>query len=120
MDRSLLRVGSIIDIDGPQVMFSRNLGTRLWYQAHVGMVTYMDMVLRAGPKTTCVVEFLVGGRASFSNGVTVQIASYEHIQVIDNGRTNRFGIDVNMFDLIDKKETPFRIQTSGGAFGIEG
>ena len=112
-------VGSIIDIDGPRVWFAREYepGKELrWFQAYVGMKTYLGMAFRADPATTCTLEFIVGGRAVVGRGQTVVIVTPKETTLLDDGLNpaTRF---LNKFDKQDKQ---FQIQTAGGVIGIEG
>lgn len=59
-------VGSVVDIDGPRLMYRRPAREQSgggWFQAYEGMKVYIGDEFRTDRNTQAVLEFIVGGRA---------------------------------------------------------
>lgn len=109
--------GKVIDIDGPR-LYTDRLSDRSWYQAYMGMATFLNERLRTDDKTQAVIQFYVGGRAGIGRNSKVEIVT---MRSLENVREGALKIDSGTFwAKFDKQEKEFRIQTAGGVIGIEG
>ncbi len=112
------KVGKIIDIDGPRLMYTRKflsgqIGT---YQAYPGMVVYLNDHFKADDKTSGAIEFTIGGQANVSRSTEVVVTGQRDITVVGNQFAIKAG---KVWQKIDKQKSQVQIQTAG-AMGIEG
>ena len=108
----MLRVGRVIDIDGPLLMTNR-MTENSWYQGYREMDTFHRERLKADPKTSATLEFNIGGRAVISPGTEVEIVSTESVKVVEV-KSGTF------WAKFDKQQDEIQIKTAGGVMGIEG
>lgn len=109
-------VARVLDISGRSLMTNRRTDGR-WFQAYIGMKSYLAEKLRTDEKTSAALEFDIGGRAGISPGTEVEIVSQRDIEVTGNKIVLKAG---RVWAKIDKQKSRLQIQTSGGVIGIEG
>jgi len=123
-------VGSVVDIDGPRLEFTRRSPVGIvygWYQAIPGTKIYLNDIFRTQPHTTGTIEFLIGGRAVLPPGTVNQVVTPKDItEVYDpteplRAQMNRRSAKKlwEFLDRFDKQDKVFHIQSAGGAT-IEG
>jgi hypothetical protein len=113
-----VQAGKVIDIDGPR-LYSNRLTEASWYQAYMGMSTFLKERLRTDGQTQAVIQFYVGGRAGIGRNSSVEIATLKTVEDVQSGGALK--IDSGIFwAKFDKQEKQFQIQTAGGVIGIEG
>ena len=113
-----MRAGKIIDIDGPR-LYADRLSPNSWFQAYMGMATFLQEKLRTDQQTQAVLEFNIGGRAGIGRNSSIQIVTLESIENVKSGSALR--IDSGTFwAKFDKQEEAIQIKTAGGVIGIEG
>lgn len=113
-----VQAGKVIDIDGPR-LYSNRLTEASWYQAYMGMSTFLKERLRTDGQTQAVIQFYVGGRAGIGRNSSVEIATLKTVEDVKSGGALK--IDSGIFwAKFDKQEKQFQIQTAGGVIGIEG
>lgn len=113
-----MRAGRIIDIDGPR-LYADRLSASSWYQAYMGMNTFLQEKLRTDQQTQAVLEFNIGGRAGIGRNSSIQIVTLESVENVKSGSALR--IDSGTFwAKFDKQEEAIQIKTAGGVIGIEG
>ena len=108
----MLRVGRVIDIDGPLLMTNR-MTEKSWFQGYAQMDTFHRERLKADPRTSATMEFNIGGRAVISPGTEIEIVSTESVKVVEI-KSGTF------WAKFDKQPEEIQIKTSGGVMGIEG
>ncbi|MCA9776341.1 MAG: FecR domain-containing protein [Candidatus Eremiobacteraeota bacterium] len=110
--------GKVIDIDGPR-LYTDRLSPSSWYQAYMGMSTFLKEKLRTDQQTQAVIEFSLGGRAGIGRNSSIQIVTLESVEKLKSGSALR--IDSGTFwAKFDKQEEEIQIKTAGGVIGIEG
>lgn len=110
--------GKVIDIDGPR-LYTDRLSAKSWYQAYMGMSTFLREKLRTGGETQAVMEFNIGGRAGIGRNSQIQIVTLESVANVGGGKSLR--IDSGTFwAKFDKQDEELQIKTAGGVIGIEG
>lgn len=110
------KVARVLDIAGHSLFTDRRTDGR-WFQAYVGMKSYLSERLRTDEKTSAALEFDIGGKAGISPGTEVEIVSQRDIEVIGNKLVLKAG---RVWAKIDKQKSRLQIQTSGGVIGIDG
>lgn len=112
-------VGRVIDIDGPR-LYTNRLKDQSWYQAYMGMSTFLKEKLRTDNATQAVLQFTVGGRAGIGRNSHVEIlTAVGDIEEVKSGRALKINSGT-FWAKFDKQDEEFQIKTSGGVIGIEG
>ena len=117
-------VGSVVDIDGPRLEFTRRYPDRQfigWFQVAPGMKTYLGDVFRTSPTTTATLEFLVGGRAVLRPRSLFRIVTPKDVTELDFSGPMAPGLLHSaagyVWEMFDKQDKSFQIQTAGGVLG---
>lgn len=82
--------------------------------AHLNQMLFVGDIIKTGPDTVMLIEFLIGGRVGVNSSACIEIADERSVSEEVSGWANPFK---GMFAM---PKRPLEIQTNGGIMGIRG